>query len=173
MTRHLFLLRHGKSSWSSDAATDFERPLGKRGKRDAPLVGRWMKRQGLVPEYVISSPATRASATAVRACRELGIGKSAIASDRRIYAAGLDDLLAVLADCPHKAGRVLLVGHNPGLEYLVAYLWGDETEVPEDGKLMPTAALAHLKLPDDWQGLESGSGRMVSITRPAALAEGA
>ncbi len=57
MSRHLLLLRHAKSAWNTGAAKDFDRPLANRGERDAPTMGKWLKKQGLVPDTVISSPA--------------------------------------------------------------------------------------------------------------------
>ncbi|MCP4044139.1 MAG: histidine phosphatase family protein, partial [Gammaproteobacteria bacterium] len=138
MSRELFILRHAKSSWTSDADTDFDRPLAKRGKRDAPRMGGWMKDQGLIPDYIVSSPANRAQKTCKLVCKELGVVKSCITWDESIYAADLEELLDVLTGCPRKAKRVLLVGHNPGLDMLLSYLWGDDLELPDDGNLVPT-----------------------------------
>ena len=171
MSRQLLILRHAKSSWDSRAQTDFQRPLAKRGKRDAPRIGEWMQEQGLVPDFVVSSPAKRAKQTAVRACKRLGIGIDQITWDHRIYEAGLQDLLQILGDCPATAATVLLVGHNPGLEMLVAYLGGSDIAFPEDGKLMPTAALAQLEMPEDWTALGAGAAHLLAITRTRSLFE--
>ncbi len=166
MTRELIILRHAKSSWTSDAPTDFDRPLAKRGKRDAPRMGKWMKQQRLIPDHVVSSPANRAKKTILLVCKELDIGKAAITWDRRIYMGELEDLLEVLAECPETAKRVILVGHNPGLDFLLSYLWGDDIELPEDDNLLPTATLAHLMMPEKWRGLEHGSAKVMSLVRP-------
>jgi len=166
MPRHLLLLRHAKSAWDTDAPDDFERPLAKRGMKDALRMGQWMHGEGVAPDYVLSSPAVRARETSYRVGKELGISKKDIHFDRRLYAADVKTLLEVLADCPKGRKNVMLVGHNPGMAELLAYLWGDKTVTPEDGNLMPTATLARLKLPDDWSWLENGCGQAVSITRP-------
>lgn len=166
MPRELLLLRHAKSDWDAGVESDFDRPLAKRGKKDAPAVGAWLYREGLVPDYVISSPAKRARQTATRVCKGLDFKKSQIVWDPRIYEADVETLLRVLADCPAQARLVLLVGHNPGLEELLRYLAGDEIETPEDGKLLPTATVARLEMPEDWRGLQAGCAHLVSITRP-------
>jgi len=171
MPRHLLLLRHGKSDWGTDAAEDFERPLAKRGKKDVRRMGQWMRREGLLPDYVISSPATRARETSYRVCEELGISIHDIHFDRRIYEADVPTLMAVLADCPQGRNTIMLVGHNPGLEELLAWLWGEKTALPEDGKLLPTATLACLRMPRDWTRLERGCGRTIVLTRPRSLPE--
>lgn len=169
MPRHLLILRHAKSAWDTDAATDFDRPLAERGKKDAPKVGKWLHRQNLIPDHVVASPAKRAKKTARKVCKALGIDKDQIQWEPRIYEAGATRLLEVLADCPPSAKTVMLVGHNPGLETLLVYLCGPNIEVPEDGKLLPTATVAHLEMPKDWSQLETGTARLLSLTRPGML----
>lgn len=169
MPRELLLLRHAKSDWDENVASDFQRPLAKRGKSDAPKVGAWLYREGLVPDHVISSPAERARQTATKVCKRLDFKKKAISWDAAIYEAGVGDLLGVLARCPETAATVLLIGHNPGLEELLAHLLGEEPERPEDGKLLPTAAVARLEMPADWTSLAAGSAQLISITRPRGL----
>ena len=170
MTRELLILRHGKSDWSA-GTDDFQRPLKDRGKRGAQRIGVWLAQQELLPDYIVSSPAERAIVTAEKACKVMGLGAQQIHCDRAVYEAGLQDLLAVLASCPGQAQRVLLVGHNPGLEQLLEYLVAGQVPETADGKLLPTATLARLAMPADWQQLESGCAVLQSITRPAALPE--
>ena len=172
MSRQLLILRHAKSAWDTDAPTDFERPLAKRGKKDAPRVGRWLRQQGLIPDYVVASPAERAKQTTNKVCRELGVKKNQVKWEPRIYEGDTQDLLKVLADCPQKAKTVMLVGHNPGLEFLVEYLC-KEKDLPEpaDGKLLPTAAVAHLRMPTNWKQLETAVAGLISITRSRSLPE--
>ena len=81
-----------------------------------------------------------------------------------IYEASLSTLLDVLGDCNPGAHRTMIVGHNPGLEYLLDHLVGG-VPVPGDGKLLPTAALARLDLPGDWRRLARGQGRLLGLTR--------
>jgi phosphohistidine phosphatase len=170
MTRELLLLRHGKSDWST-GVDDYHRPLNDRGKRGAQRIGVWLAQQQMVPDLIVTSPAERALVTAQKACKAMGHGDQCVRTDKRIYAAGLDDLLEVLGDCPQDAGRVMLVGHNPGMEELLVWLAGDAVAMPEDGKLLPTATLARLLVPADWQALTAGCARLDSITRPNTLPE--
>lgn len=169
MPRELLILRHAKSDWDAGTSSDHERPLAKRGKRDAPRVGEWLYREGLVPDLVISSPARRAKQTAVKVCNSMDYKKKKIRWDADVYDAEVPDLLRVLARCPGDARTVLLVGHNPGLEDLVRFLGGEEVDEPADGKLLPTATLARLEMPDAWSALDSGCAQLTSITRPRKL----
>lgn len=169
MSRELLILRHAKSDWGAGPRNDFDRPLSRRGKHDAPKVGLWLYREGLVPDHVVSSPAERARQTTLKVCKGLDIGKKHIVWDPELYEASIPHLLGALERCPREAATVLLVGHNPGLEELLCYLVGDELDAPEDGKLLPTAALARLEMPDDWSGLERGCAQLVSVTRPKGL----
>jgi len=79
-------------------------------------------------------------------------------------------LKTVLAECPLEARRVLLVGHNPELEDLLIHLVG-AANLPDTDKLLPTAALARLIMPDDWSHLDAGSAKLLSITSAKSLPE--
>ncbi|MFC1689903.1 histidine phosphatase family protein [Pseudomonadota bacterium] len=171
MSRELLILRHAKSDWDSSARTDFDRPLAKRGRKDAPRVGRWLNEQGLVPDYVVSSPAERAKQTVIAVCEQMGIPASNIHWDSRIYHASSGALLDVLNACPPDAHRVLIAGHNPGLETLLQNLCANEVPTPPDYKLMPTAAVAHLEILSPWSALEGGLARLVSLTRSRSLTD--
>jgi len=169
MARELLLLRHAKSDWASNALSDFDRPLAKRGLRDAPRVGKWLYREGLVPSLIISSPAKRATETALQVCKGLDYKKKHIRWEAAIYEAGVAALLEVLASCSDDGPSVLLVGHNPGLEDLLRYLADGDIDEPSDGKLLPTAALARLEMPDDWTRLDSGCAGLLTLIRPRKL----
>lgn len=170
MKRKLLILRHGKSDWST-LKPDHERPLTDRGRVGAQRIAAWMQDRGLVPDLVVSSPAERALGTAQAACQVLGLKEKKIRLDERIYMGSVEDLLETLADCPAEAEKVMLVGHNPGLEGLVAYLAAGALPESDDGKLLPTATLAVLKIPKDWASLRQGGAELLSITRPDQVAE--
>jgi phosphohistidine phosphatase len=160
----LLVLRHAKSSWDDAALDDHERPLNKRGRRDAPRMGELVREHGLIPDVVISSDAVRARLTAeavIEAARYAG----AILLDRRLYLAGPADILSLLRTVGEKAETVMIVGHNPGLEELVAQLTGDWQN-------LPTAALAQIVLPiDRWRDLNlSSRGTLVGHWGPKELA---
>lgn len=169
MSRELLILRHAKSAWDTGAPSDFERPLSKRGAQAAPRVGRWLLEQGLVPDHVVSSPAERAKQTVLAVCRELGFEADRICWDQRVYGAWTRTLINVLRESPDEARRVLIAGHNPGLEDLLRSLGADSVRVPPDGKLMPTAALARLEIGVAWPDLEPGCAKLVSLTRARSL----
>lgn len=169
MDRELLILRHAKSAWDTGAPSDFERPLARRGEKAAPRVGRWLRDEGLVPDFVVSSPARRAKQTVVAVCRELDIDSERICWDERIYGGWTRDLIEVLRESPPEAQRVLIAGHNPGLEDLVESISAGGVPTPPDGKLMPTAAVARLRISVPWAGLGVGTGQLLSLTRARSL----
>jgi len=164
----LLLLRHGKSDWSA-GTVDYHRPLKNRGKRGAQRMGTWLWQQDLVPDHIISSPATRARETAYKACKSMGLGVADVHLDERIYLPAAVDLLDVLRTCPATAQRVMLVGHNPSLEDLLTRLVSDAVVIPDDGKLLPTATLARLELDCGWDAIAGNCARLLSITRASLL----
>lgn len=169
--RHVLVMRHAKSDWDSGCGSDFDRPLAKRGERDAPRMGRWLREQALIPDRVVSSPAVRARQTCLLVCAALAIKKGQIHWEPAIYAAEVTTLLNVLARCPKKTQRLLLVGHNPSLEDLVAYLTAGTGALPAGGKLMPTGAVVVIRLPESWAGLTPGCGHIETRMVPKALAK--
>jgi phosphohistidine phosphatase len=169
MSRELWLLRHGKSDRNL-AMDDFDRPLKKRGKRAAQRIGAWLEQQRLIPDWIVSSPAKRAISTAKIVHKAIAVEGLNITQDKRLYQEGFERLKTVLAECPSKARRVLLVGHNPELEDLLIHLVGADN-LPDTDKLLPTAALARLIMPDDWTHLDAGSARFLSITNSKSLPE--
>lgn len=158
----LFVLRHAKSSWNDSAMTDFERPLNERGFRAAPLIGETMKRNGFLPELIVSSPAKRAAQTAELIKKSAEINGE-IRFDKRIYEADSANLLEVLAEQNNLTKSVLLIGHNPGLEHLIYVLTGEMHP-------MPTAALAVIDLETSvWSELKVSNGNLRTLIRPKEL----
>jgi len=149
--KELLILRHGKSDWSQNT-TDFDRPLKKRGKRNAKQIGKWMVDNELFPDLIITSPANRSLNTAEIVIKVMKLPVHSIQTDNRIYGADLDDLLQILSEIPNTIHRALLVGHNPDLEELVEYFVSD-IQIPPDGKLIPTATLVHLKFDQQWESI--------------------
>jgi phosphohistidine phosphatase len=146
--KHLLLLRHAKSSWDHPSLADHQRPLNRRGERDAPRMGRWICQHNLEPDLVISSSAVRAEQTAQAVVMECDTGEPLQVLDE-LYHAPADTYLSVLARLPDQVERVLMVGHNPGIESLLEWLSGEPAR-------MPTAALAHLLISvDSWQHFDS------------------
>jgi len=161
--KELLLLRHGKSDWNTDTS-DFYRPLNKRGNKNAQQMGHWLLKQKLIPDLIISSPATRAMTTAKLVCEAMEIDINSIQTEQSIYEASLTDLHRLLSQVPKSTQRLLLVGHNPAFEYLVRQL---APNIPTASKsnLMPSAAIAYLQLDSQWSQLQGNS----FIQRPKDL----
>ncbi|MDX1756336.1 MAG: histidine phosphatase family protein [Marinobacter sp.] len=167
--RELLLLRHGKSDWSRELP-DFDRPLKKRGRQGAQRIGAWLQQEALVPDYVLSSPAERARQTADLCCKALGMDAASVHPDRRLYLADTAALRRALARVPDECRRVLLVGHNPGLEELLLALAEPAPERTDDGKLLTTATLAHLRFGlSHWHNLTACSGELVQLVQARSL----
>jgi phosphohistidine phosphatase len=160
LSKTLLLLRHAKSSWSDSALPDSERPLNRRGERDAPRMGGLLRQLRLIPDVIISSDAVRARMTAEAVAAAAGYAAE-ILFDQLLYAASPKDIVSVIATMPDTAGTVLIVGHNPELEELIERLTGE----PQD---MPTAALAQIVVPiDGWRDLDLATrGTLVGLWRP-------
>jgi len=167
--RELLLLRHGKSDWDAGVAEDFHRPLAERGRRDAPRMGVWIRTEGIVPDLVVSSTATRAAETARLALEAMEADPGILRWDGRLYGASILALLSTLGESPDAPRRVLLVGHMPGLEDLARHLAGETVVDHPRGKFLPTAALIRLGMPRDWSHLPPGCGVFDSVVRPADL----
>ena len=170
LARELLVLRHGKSDWQAGVA-DFERSLAKRGRKTTKRIGKLLRERSLEPDLVVSSPAERARETARRVCRFAAVAQSSVEWEAAIYEADLDTLVETLTLLPARASRVMIVGHNPGFEALVRHLAGDSLGEWDSWNLMPTAALAHLQMPDDWSELPAGCARCVSIVRPREMGD--
>ena len=168
-SRELLVLRHAKSAWNTQVAGDFERPLNARGHQEAPRIGRWLKAQGYRPDRIRCSPAVRAAQTLDHVSQAGGFAQTPIDWVSAIYEASLDTLLKVVADTPAEADRVLLVGHNPGLEALLMHLSGNRLPSTAEGKSLPTATLVRLAMPGDWQVNRPGSATVLDWVRARDL----
>ena len=134
----LLVLRHAKSSWADSALDDHERPLNARGEEDAPRIASFARDEGLVPELILSSDAVRAYRTAADMVDATG---GRLLLDPRLYHATAADIFAIVPTVvPDDAGALMIVGHNPGLEALIAQLTGE-------WESLPTAALVQIELP--------------------------
>ncbi len=166
--QELLILRHGKSGWPAGVA-DFDRPLKKRGEDAATRIGIWLRDHKLVPELVLSSPAARAIATAKLTCDAMGLERDCICEDKSLYLAGLETLLKIVRAVPPSINRAMIVGHNPGLEELLATV-ADTTISPyDDTGRMPTATLAVLRLPNAWKDIATGTASLVTLLKPREL----
>jgi phosphohistidine phosphatase len=164
-TRRLILLRHAKSDWPD--VPDRDRPLAKRGRRDAPVIGRWLHDHGYLPDTVICSAARRTRQTWDLIAPELG-GSPQVTFEPRAYAASAQTLLYLVRELPSASRTAMLVGHNPGVADLATAL----TQPPDADVAplsFPTAAAAVLEFSAPWSDLGPGQARLIDHTIPADL----
>ena len=141
--RTVILLRHAKSSWDSPASSDFQRPLNSRGIRDAPRIGAWIAEQGIRPDAVLCSAATRAQETLAGLQTTLDLGTNITITDD-LYLATPTTAVELLSRVDDSVECSLVIAHNPGMEGLLWGLCGTDNS-------MPTCALAGIELPiDSW-----------------------
>ena len=165
------LLRHAKSGWDDAVARDFDRPLNAKGRKAAQAMGRHLKRLGLGFDHIVASPAQRVMETVA----DLAAGYGAAiepAWDKRLYRASAATLLDVARETPADAGRLLMIGHNPGLEDFVLMLTqgGEPDMIAAAEEKYPTATLAELSFDiDDWASLAPNHGTLTRFVRPRDL----
>ena len=166
----LTLLRHAKSGWDDPGCRDFDRALNAKGKRAAALIGGYLRNAGASFDHVVASPAVRVVETLAGV--EQGYGRTlGAAFDRRIYLASAVTLLDVVHEAPTDATRILLVGHNPGLEDLALWLVPNSDDPPRvalEAKY-PTATLADIAFDGTWADLKPGTARLTQFIRPRDL----
>ena len=166
--KSLTLLRHAKSGWDDPVARDFDRPLNPRGRRAARAVGAEMKARGLAFDLVLASPARRVTET----LDEVGAAYGAVEAhyDERLYLAPAATLLDIVRHAPDGVSRLLLVGHNPGMEELALRLARRDRLRGEVEIKYPTGTVAEIELPvEQWAKVREGTGRIVRFIRPRDL----
>ena len=156
----LLILRHAKSSWKKPGLTDYDRPLNKRGKHDAPRMGELIREKTLVPDLIVSSSAKRPRQTAEKVAKSCGY-QNEVQLEDDLYMAHREVFIQVLKLLPDELDSVMVVGHNPGVEELLRLLTGRE-------EIMPTATLAHIILPiRDWSEMNGQTtGELANFWRP-------
>jgi len=161
------LLRHAKSDWPA-GLEDHERPLAKRGQRDAPRMGKEMAARGLVPALVLVSTAMRTRQTwdLVRP----SFGAVAERREKAIYEAQPEAILKVIRVMPADVPSLLVIGHNPGLELTASFLAGEGPEHRALSVKFPTCALAVIDFEvGSWQEIGQGQGTLALFLTPAGL----
>lgn len=151
-SRRLLIVRHAKAGYP-DGVSDHDRPLTERGERDATALGQWLVRERFVPDVVLVSTATRASATWELAARALGV-EPEVHVERRLYNADADTVLELVRTYGGDAHTVAVVGHEPGLSTLARTLADPQTSDPAElaglGDRFPTAGVVVLRTRAEW-----------------------
>lgn len=165
----LLVMRHAKSAWDT-GDVDFDRPLADRGRRAGAAMAELIADHDLGPDYVISSAAARAESTARFVIDACAVTRERWEMRSDLYGcsaqAWVDELRT--HDASH-ARRILIVGHNPTFDDLVLGLSATPPPLSASGKLMTTAAVAHLRFNHDWPQLGTKPGELVQLRRPREL----
>lgn len=130
--KKLYIIRHAKSSWKNPTLDDFERPLSKRGKKDAPFMAKILQQKGVMPDIIISSPALRAKTTAELIAKELNFKKQ-ITYNSKLYEADTDNIFDTILTIDESCNIVFLIGHNPGFNMFVETLVNFKKNIPTCG----------------------------------------
>lgn len=157
----LYIVRHAKSSWDDLTLDDFDRPLNKRGKHDAPLMGNLLNKMGVDPELMLSSPAKRAKATAIAIAEQLDKPKKDIVFNEDIYHASASELIRIISKTDKHINSLMLFGHNPGLTFLANRFF------PAIIDNIPTTGVVAVELSiESWSEIEEAEGRLVFFEYP-------
>jgi phosphohistidine phosphatase len=159
--RTLLILRHAKAVRESSGG-DKARPLNDRGLANASAAGRWLLAEGLIPDRVLCSTATRTRQTWQQVAASLGEagGRVQVSFDERVYDAGAGSLLGLIRECPDSVQTLLVVGHNPAVQELAAGLTG------QPALAFPTCALAVTAVRGSWRDAGPAVARARDVWRP-------
>ena len=153
--KELIILRHAKTLADSESGRDFDRELKQRGRSDALAQAEWMREAGLRPQRILCSTAARARQTAEIVCPHLGIDERHVEHLDALYLASTGDLVRALEN--HDADSIMLVGHNPGLAYLVSFFTGAQEH-------LTTSAIAHITFDPPTHGTpQPNTGHLVTV----------
>lgn len=156
-------MRHAKSDWNTHQA-DFDRPLNEHGKKDAPFMGQELIKRGLIPDLIVSSPAKRAKTTAVKVAKACNYDKENIVWEESFYESTEQNMFNYIKKLPADKTRVLLIGHNPTIEYLTGMLIESKKEI-----IVTTANIIVLNYLVNWQEIDYFKAKLDIILRPKEL----
>lgn len=164
----LLLMRHAKSDWHNNTA-DIDRPLNRRGRQDADKMGNYLKQINLVPDKMLVSAAQRTQETAGLLLNTLDVAEKNIVVDNALYLADKEVLceLIELYACDNQ--RLLILAHNPGMDYLVSYLASESPVLSDTGKLMTTCAVAYFHIENIETLYKRGRGDLKKLIRPKEI----
>ena len=157
----IYFIRHAKSSWKDMSLSDFDRPLNKRGLRDAPFMANLLKEKGIQPDAIVSSPANRAYTTATYFAKALDIKVADIIKEKAIYEAYYTTVLAVVQKQSDQFDTLLVFGHNPAFTNLAnSFTKNYIDNVPTCGIIEVTATI------NKWAELNEDNGKVVNFLYP-------
>lgn len=157
----LYLIRHAKSDWSDESLSDFDRPLNKRGAKDAPLMGSHLADQGIRPDLIISSPAVRAKTTAKAFAKALSYPPESIRYDHNLYACDVETILSIIRNVDVNVDTLMLFGHNPELTECANLITGGDIDN------IPICGVVEMRLKNDsWESIGANSAELRSFDFP-------
>jgi phosphohistidine phosphatase len=168
--KRLYLLRHAKSGWDNPAQDDFDRPLSRRGRRSAPLMGRYMRNLGYAPSIALCSPARRTQETwdLVRDALDSGTAEE---MRPELYHPGAAHPARHRPDAIDDAHEsAIVISHNPGILTLALGLIGSGVvSATRSGNIRPPPSPVFDFAVDSWRDVYPGQGRLIGFTRPKEL----
>lgn len=165
--KQLYLVRHAKSAWDTQAPNDFSRPLSKRGLKDAKRMGKKLAELGWNPLLILCSPAQRTRQTC-DLLYQYARFEGDIEWKDELYAASTSALVKLLAHTPESTSSVMIIGHNPAIEWLLLDLCND-VPTQANGKIVTTATIAKINLQGSWDNLQLSRGELVALLRPKEI----
>ncbi len=157
----LYLIRHAKSSWKDSSLSDWERPLNKRGKRDAPFMAQLLVDKGIRPDLIISSFANRALTTAKVFARTADYPENEIDVRKEVYMAHASELLNIIKAVSDEHDTLFMFGHNPDFTFLANQF--------NDGFIdnVPTCGIVHIVFQNEsWAEIDYDNGQMLNFEYP-------
>jgi len=158
----IVLVRHAKSSWKNGSLDDFDRPLNKRGKMNAPFMGKKLQERRIMPDLILSSPAKRARKTAIAVAKAIGYPKKKIVFDEKIYHASAWYLFEMVRDLDDDYGTIMLFGHNPGFNDFADMLLKKNPVY----NIVTSGAYCIKFNVDHWKNVREGQGESVFYDYP-------
>ncbi len=169
MSFYLYLMRHAKSDWSGLGTSDYDRPINHRGEKNAKRIGAWMAENNFLPEKIVSSPAIRARQTIEIVSEQFGPSQVKIDLDEDLYLASLGTLIEAVQLYKNDVSSLMLVAHNPGMDYLVNDLLSRSINTISGHIVMTTANLAIFEYKDSHFDPEKDKGNLIEFVQPKKL----
>lgn len=163
----LYIIRHAKSDWNDPSLSDFQRPLNKRGEKNAPFMGELLAREMIHPDLILSSPAVRAKTTAEEIAQKVGYERKKIIYKDDLYMGGIHEIEGILKKISDSTHTVFLIAHNPGLTDFAEYVSGYVIDN------IPTCGIFCVRLKDnEWKSIGKDAAVYVSFEYPKKYQNG-
>ncbi|MGO4383351.1 SixA phosphatase family protein [Specibacter sp. RAF43] len=166
--KRLVLMRHAKAAWPVGVA-DHERPLAQRGHTEAPLAGKWLVENNILPDFILCSSALRTRQTCTWVCQQLGDKAPTPKLEDGLYAAGPGQILSVINHVPETVTTLMVISHMPGVQDVALRLASRDSDQDAYMNLAsgyPTSAFSVLEHTGDWAALDGQDARVTHFVVP-------